>query len=641
MQSAPSASRALTQSVGGRGRDLPAVRAHTVRMLVAVAVTGAVVCVIALLAGGGQPATVPPGLPDPGATTGWSLRLVRLLGDLTAVLTVGSLMVGAVLLPPDRGRGGALASTAARAMRAGGLWAAAWAALATWTVLLTAADTAGAPVEDLGLSLLGQAFSTTPVRAPALMAAGALAVAVTATRVGTVRGGRRLLLIALASLLPVALSGHASTTAGADVAATGLVVHVVAAAVWTGGLGGLLLHVRGSPADLCVALGRFSVLALAAYVALALSGLLTATTLLPSVSAWSSGYGAVVAAKMAVLVILGVLGHLHRRRTLPALLTGRARPLLRLAGVELVVMGAAMGLAAALARTPVPAAAPSTIVPSHGSGHSSLPAAVDPVSLVELATAWRPNAIVLVGLGLAMALYAAGVRIVVRRGGSWPAQRSAAFMAGLLLALVDLCSGVATYAPAMVSVQMAQLLVMLLPVPALLLLGAPFTLWLRATGPDATADPTAVPWSPTARAVLDPVVGGALACALLIGVYRTPLVELSVRSFWVHLLVLTLGLAAGLLLLWPVLGVDPVPEPRGLLVRGSCVCAVAGSLMLLAVQLRYGNRLLAGDWFLELRWDWVDPVVDQRLAGAIVGAVAAAIVLFLVVAALTGRRARL
>ncbi len=551
-------------------------------------------------------------------------------------------MVGAVLLP-GMGPRRQLDARALSAARAAASWAAGWALLASAAALLTASDTAGVPAGRLDIDLLRVASSTSQVRGLVIVAIGALVVTVLCGRVVSVRGCRGVLIVALGCLVPAAATGHSSAAVDAYVASMGLLVHVVAAAIWTGGLGGILLHLRGAPAALAVAVPRFSVLALAAYGALAFSGALTATTRLdPSWSAWTSGYGAIVAAKLLLLMVLGVLGHLHRGRTLPGLISGRTGPFVRLAAVELTIMGAAMGLAAALARTPLPPSS-TAVTPAHGTGHASLPGVVDPIALPELVTAWRLDAMVLVALGVALALYRAGIRILAGRGRAWPLARSGWFFAGLLLALVDLCSGVATYAPAMVSLQVIQLLVAMLAVPALLLLGAPATLWLEVARPAGQEECREAWTSRTIRVVTNPVVGAALACVLLVAIFRTPLIELAVRSPWVHLLVLTAAIASGLVLLWPVMGIDPVPEPRGMLVRGWCLLAVVASLLLLAVQLRFGDRLLAGDWFLELRWAWVDPVADQRLAGVIVGGAAGATVVILVAAAvaavLTGRRA--
>lgn len=587
--------------------------------------TVAAVFVLALVVGGGLPVAAPDGLQDAGTFTGWALRLISLLANLTAVLTVGSLVVGAFLVPIRPG--GRLDGPALRSATHAGRWAAAWTALTVLSVVVTASDVAAVPLADLRPHVVAALTSTNPGRALCLVAVVAGVLAAVAGRATTVWQARVLLLVAVGGLLPTVVTGHASSAADQEVAVSGLVVHVVAAALWTGGLAGVVMHLRSSPAALALAAPRFSTLALASYLALAASGLLAVSARLGiSLSAWTSGYGALVVAKIAVLVALGAIGHVHRRRTLPRLAgSGAVAPFLRLAGAELAVMGAAAGLAAALSRTPTPTA---PIVPSsHGPRHSTLPDVVEQISLAELATAWRPNALVLVVLGLTLASYVVGVRVLHRDGHRWPAGRSAAFAAGVIVALVNFCSGVATYAPAMVSVQVSQLLIALLLLPALLLCGAPLTLWLEAGRTEGTSRPRRLLESRIGRALANPVTGAAASSALLLAVYRTPLIEVSQRSSWTHLLVLALAVAAGLLLLWPVLGIDPVPEPRGTGERLACLAGVAGCLALLAVQLGHGDRLLAGEWFLELRWGWVDPVADQSLAGVIVGAAAVGLLL--------------
>ena len=85
-----------------------------------------------------------------------------------------------------------------------------------------------------------------------------------------------------------------------------LVVHVVAVSLWTGGLLGLVLHVRSEAVLLPGAVARFSPLALGAYLALAGSGLIAvAERLGTSGGAWTSGYGALVAAKVTALAGAG------------------------------------------------------------------------------------------------------------------------------------------------------------------------------------------------------------------------------------------------------------------------------------------------------------------------------------------------
>lgn len=585
---------------------------------------------VALLLAGVLPGAVTGGLPDAGTLTRWGLPVVELMTNLAAAGIVGSLLVGAMLLParPD----GRLSELARRVVTGVRRWAAVWALLATGQLLLTVSNISAVPLNGLDATALASVIASGQGRALVVTASLAIVVAVGSGRARTVAAARVLVLAAVAAVVPTAVVGHASSAADHDVAGSAIVVHVVAATLWTGGLAGLVLHLRFVPLALATAAARFSVLALVAYVALAGSGVLVVLTRLDAPDAmWSSSYGVIVLLKSAGLAGLGVVGHLHRRRTLPQLVVaGRGGPFLRLAAVEVVVMGAAMGLATALSRTPVP---PTVVVThSHGTGHPSLPGVVEPFSVVELATAWRPNAIVAVLLGLTLSTYVVGVRRLRRRGTTWPRARTVAFTSGVLVALIDVCSGVATYAPAMVSVQVAQLLVAMLVVPVLLLLGAPATLAAQVVAADRPGVVRRRSTSPTARVAARPFTGTALSCTLLLMVYRTPLIELSQRSFWVHLLVLALAVLSGLALLWPVMGAE-ISDRSALSsewVWG--IVGLTGCLALLAVQLRYGDRLLAGEWFLELRWSWVDPVADQRLAGIIV-ALAAASLLALALAA--------
>lgn len=577
--------------------------------------------VLASLATGAGPAAALPGIPDAGAWTGWALRVSEVLVLVAGVLCTGALLVRTVLLPAaDRG-----SAPARGAARAAAGWAVVWAALSVAAAVLVVADTRATPA----LRLLA---GTSPRRllvdapAPALahLLGAAVAVAVAALlllsrdhRAAWVAAG-----LAPLALLPPVLAGHAGAVADQDVVASGLAVHVVAASVWVGGLVGLLVHLRRWPDLRALAVTRFSVLAGGAYAALAVSGIAPVTVTLPAWSSWTSGYGALVAAKAALLLALGWCGHLHRRRLRRDADHGARGVFVRLALAEVVLMAVAGGLAAALSRTPLPVVPDA---PAHGLGHPGLAGVVEPVSALGLVVAVRPNALALVVVLGLLAAYLAAVRRLHAAGGTWPVSRTRSAVAAAVVAVVALCSGLATYAPAMLSVQVAQLLLLLLVVPVLVARAAPSGLRRRpgSAAPDATAP--------------DPVLGAVAVGALLVLVYRTPLLELTQRSHWLHLVLLLLAVVAGTLhvraLVPPVGGGGeathaPARVPLAALVPAGC-------LAVLGAQLLLGDRLVAGRWFLELRWGWVDPAADQRLAGALaLGAaalLAAAVVVRLVV----------
>lgn len=129
--------------------------------------------------------------------------------------------------------------------------------------------------------------------------------------------------------LTPALAGHPSTEGPRGLFFPADVLHVLSASVWVGGVVCLLLAVpaatRSLPGprrtELLVALlARFSPLALASVVVIALTGALQAYLDVRSLSGLlDSTYGALVLAKTGLLAVLIALGRQHRARLLPAL----------------------------------------------------------------------------------------------------------------------------------------------------------------------------------------------------------------------------------------------------------------------------------------------------------------------------------
>ncbi|MBS2936369.1 cytochrome c oxidase assembly protein [Nocardioides sp. J2M5] len=596
-------------------RSRAALGAGLVALLVSALVLGSV-------ASGAGPVRAPAGIPDAGPWTGWALRLAEVAALVAAVLTSGSLLVATVLVGHDEHRDAEACAVRDRAVRSAARTAAAWLVASVAAAVLVVADARAVPVTRVvGRLLAGdepwrELVATAPGAARGhLLAALAAAVVVALTlRAADRRAAAAALALTLLGLLPPRLAGHAGAVADQDVVATGIVVHVVAAAVWVGGLVGLLVHLRRSPALRSAALGRFSALAGGAYLALAVSGAASASVHLASWSAWSSGYGALVLAKVALLALLGWCGALHRRRLRDASYAVRA-PFARLAVAEVALMAVAGGLAAALSRTPLPVA---QVAPEHGTSHPGLPAVVQPVSAWLLVSAVRPNALALLVVAGLLVAYRVAVRRLVAAGGSWPERRLHAATAAAVLAVLVLCSGLATYAPAMLSVQVLQLLLMLLVVPAVVVRAAPARLWRRP---------------------VDPVAGAVAVGGLLVLVYRTPLLEVSQRSHWVHLTLLLAATAAGTYHLSALAphggGGEQAPRQAAGSAARLAPLLPAACLGVLGAQLLLGDRLVAGRWFLELRWGWVDAAADQRLAG-LLALVATAGLLLTGVAARTG-----
>src|SRR4051812_28855101 len=286
--------------------------------------------VIAGLAGGALREQVIPGLGDAGTLTRWGLPVARFVMEAGGTLTVGVLLGAAVLLPSTRGT---LDPQAVRYLRGASWVAAAWAVGAAATLIFTVSDILGQPVgtvvggNELS-SYVGQLPQGTALMFVVLLAALVALLARTAVTPGSAAG---LLIVALLALLPPPLTGHSAASPNHELAISGLAIHIVALAPWVGGLLLLVWHAVHGGDHLGVAAARFSRMALWCYVAVGVSGAANVVSRLPDPALlYTSNYGRLVLAKLALFTVLGVFGYLHRERTLPALMAhtskGYARP---------------------------------------------------------------------------------------------------------------------------------------------------------------------------------------------------------------------------------------------------------------------------------------------------------------------------
>jgi copper transport protein len=160
---------------------------------------------------------------------------------------------------------------------------------------------------------------------------------------------------AVMSLTP-SLSGHASTAG--KLAMTADVAHVIAAALWTGGLGFLFLALMLAKEDrwplATRAVPRFSNMAVISVVVLLVAGIVNGYLQVRTWSAlWETEYGLLLLAKVALVLPLLALGAYNNRYAVPRLKAGIAsvlerRRFLRAAGVELGIMVAIVAVTAVL-----------------------------------------------------------------------------------------------------------------------------------------------------------------------------------------------------------------------------------------------------------------------------------------------------
>jgi copper transport protein len=157
------------------------------------------------------------------------------------------------------------------------------------------------------------------------------------------------------SLTP-SFSGHASTAG--TLALISDIAHVIAAAVWTGGLGFLVLALVLSGSDrwplATRAVPRFSNMAVVAVAVLLLAGVTNGYFQVRTWSAlWETTYGLLLLAKVALVLPLLALGAYNNRYAVPRLKAGIAsvlerRRFLRAASVELAIMVSVVAVTAVL-----------------------------------------------------------------------------------------------------------------------------------------------------------------------------------------------------------------------------------------------------------------------------------------------------
>ncbi len=550
------------------------------------------------------------GLRDAGALVAWLVPVARTCWDLATFATLGGLLVAGWLSAAS-----GLSGAARRLLRLTAAWSLAWAVASVGLVLVSIAELVGtgfgAVLSDG--SRLHLVWQVPENRSLALVAGVALVVAGSALRVRSTGAVRALLLLAAAALVPVLVNGHAGSTSNHYLAAQSLVVHVLAASLWVGGLAVLVLHLRGDLAALRLVLPRFSTLAGWCFAAVLLSGVAGAWVRLGlSWTSWTSAYGAVVAAKSVTLVALGLFGLAHRRLTLPQVAAGRRGAFARFAVVEVLVMSVATALAVVLGRTPAPASALSQATPPHATTFATVEGGLEPVGVRTLLLSASPDTLLLTAIVVALVAYLVAVLRLRRSGGSWPVRRTVAMASGLLVLAWATSGGLGSYGSALFSTHVAQLLVVSLVVPVLLTLGTPLAL-MEARHPDARAA------LDRAGGRVDPVNGLVLLVLVLAGALMTPLLDASMRSTAGHLAVLAAGLAAGWLFFWPLLGVDRLPPGRRDGADAGLLIAVLALLLgVYAAHIYSSPGLFAGQWFTELDLWWVDLVADQRSAGLVV-----------------------
>jgi copper resistance protein D len=331
-------------------------RLHLVGITVVAALAGVLVGVVL------TPVTPIPGVLEPDAVVRYGLPIARVLFDLAAVVTVG-LNLLPILVGLSRPK--AAEQVLAGARRGAAFSALTLAVCALVTLVLQTAEVR--PAEDgSGISpasVVDYVVTVSAGKALVFVAAVALisfALSIWAVRAGEAVPAELRAAVALFALLPLPVTGHATNWRWQDYAMISMELHVLGAAVWTGGLGAVVVVLAANRTLLANTLPRFSRLATVCLGVVAATGLFNAVVELGSVpgrnlfaNLFGTGYGTLVILKLVCFGVLAALGANIRWRLLPGILRHQRTAIVGWAALELAVMGAAFGFAVVLTRTPV------------------------------------------------------------------------------------------------------------------------------------------------------------------------------------------------------------------------------------------------------------------------------------------------
>ncbi len=563
-----------------------------------------------------------PGVPDTGPVVGWGLPIVRALSDIGAIVTIGALLSAVVLAPA--GKDGVVS----RAGRADLRWAAGaaaiWAILCITQLFFVTANVLGLPLRGMTPQVISTyALSLPSARALLIMAVLALIVSAGCAATFTTGLGAIWLITALIAAMLPALGGHAAGLGDHSLALTAGAAHIAAACVWIGGVLALGLHAARGALPMAVPIKRFSPIAVTCIAILAVSGIANAYTHLEDFTqVVTTGYGQVVLLKTGLIVVLGVIGWLIRSRiAAKAHSRSGTSVFARIAGLELMVMGIAVGLGVGLALS----SSPRLTVEFPSYGESLLGAIYPPAPTVSnVLTGFHLEPFFAAVALVAIALYLAGVVRLVRRGVSWPIGRTIAWLAGWIIIAWATNGGISLYAQVSIGMHMLDHMVLTMLAPILLVLAAPVTLALRALRP-ATGDQRGprewLLW------VLHSWIGVLLTNPFyvffvyvigLYGLYFTPIFGWLMGSHLGHLVMNIHFVTSGYLFYWVVIGIDPRPRPLAYWSRLLLLLLSLAVHAFFAVILMMTTVQLAPQWYGIVRPDWVtNPVQDAVFGGQV------------------------
>ncbi len=588
--------------------------------------------VIGLVVGGSPTAQL---IIDPGALVRWGTPILTALSNITAAVTIGTLVFLCFAIPRERPEFERLATLAA-------VSAAVWTIVSILDTVFAFFQAIGAPIGADTKYSVGLWQFLTDTEAGVARSWVTIFIAVCALILMLVRNYWGLLAAAIiggASFVPLAELEHQGGTADHNLAWSALFLHIAAAAVWVGGLVALALasgrNGRREYAE------RFSSIALIAFVLVVISGIVSAWIRLNGPQDLLTPYGAILLTKVVAITLLGIIGAIHRRYAIRRLPSGAAandtkagpaaaatgitrarRAFIRLLLGELILMGIAEGMAAALGDTAPPLGPPPVgTSPAELLTGQPLP----PAPTADLYFfGFTPDVFWLAVCAAMAVFYIAGVVVLSRRGDRWPWYRLVLWLLGVITLAWATSGGVAAYVDKLFSAHMIVHMVVGMMIPVLLVPGAPITLALRAIKPrhDGSRGPRewilGVVHSGYFRVIGNPYIAAVIFVASLWIFYYTPVFSWATTTHLGHEWMIIHFLASGYLFVQALVGIDPAPNRPPYAVRLLLLLATMALHAFFGLALMSGTGLMLADWFGAMGWDLgITALADQQRAGGI------------------------
>ena len=580
-----------------------------------VATLGVLLAVLVGLAIGGGAAALQ--FSDPGPVIRYGVPLAKALMNIAMAINIGSL-VFAGFAANDK------SAVLRKLLNLASAGAAVWAIAASVHFVLSFVSVSGAELSleqtfsqglwvyatqiELGISLALNLLAAFAISILALSISSLTATALTAA-------------LGLGSLIPLALIGHAAGTANHSLAVNSLGLHLVGIVTWVGGLIALFAIKQEVLGEAKPMVARYSSLALTSFVIVGVSGLGSSYVRIPDAAGLLSPYGQMLFIKVVLLVILGAFGAIYRTRILSKL--SEQGSFFKLALLEIFIMGAAIGMGTALARTAPPVNQGEFIVPTPAQLLTGEPLPPE-LSMETFFTQWKLDILWALIALWAIGAYLVAVRRLKARGDSWPIARTISWVSGMLLLIFVTSGSLNVYQEYLFSVHMVAHMFLTMAIPVLLVPGAPVTLLTRAVQKRADSSRGVREWvlwavhTKYAEFVSHPLVAAANFAASLVVFYFTPLFEWATREHIGHQWMIVHFLITGYLFVQSLIGIDPGPSRLGYPFRIVTLIGVMAFHAFFGLALMGGTGLLLPDWFGAMGRTWgLPPLEDQQSGGAI------------------------